>query len=100
MEKCRSCKAEILWVITQKGKRMPVDKEPTENGNLELHDQGQYRPPLAIVHSVKAPGVLRYISHFATCPQSKQHRKKDPPRGIVNPVLRGDPNDYGDGSPD
>jgi hypothetical protein len=86
MDKCRSCGAKVFWVITQKNKRMPVDPEPVENGNLEIHDQGQYRPPLAIYVSVKPPGVLRHISHFVTCPNAKAHRKKE--TRIANPVLR------------
>jgi len=76
MERCNSCKAEIRWVMTEKGKRMPIDPKPAPNGNLQLVDQGKYLPPLAIVHSVRAPNVEYYASHFMTCPNAAKHRKR------------------------
>lgn len=45
---CRSCGAPILWCITAKGKKMPVDV-PTDDGPT--------------------------TSHFATCPEANQWRK-------------------------
>lgn len=39
MATCKSCGAEIFWAVTQKGKRMPVDTEPREDGNLEIVEQ-------------------------------------------------------------
>lgn len=47
---CRSCGEVILWCVTAKGKKMPVDV-PDEPG---------------------APTT----SHFATCPEAGQWRKK------------------------
>jgi len=43
-EKCRSCRALVTWVKTEKGKWMPVDPDGT--------------------------------SHFATCPNANDWRKK------------------------
>jgi hypothetical protein len=46
---CRSCGAPILWCITVKGKKMPVDVPAVEGEPT--------------------------TSHFATCPQAGEWRK-------------------------
>jgi len=46
--KCRSCGKEIYWVKTESGKNMPVE----------------------IVNDVE------FVSHFSTCPQGNDWRKK------------------------
>ncbi len=33
---CRSCGAPVYWTETEKGKRMPVDREPGDDGNIVL----------------------------------------------------------------
>jgi hypothetical protein len=77
---CRSCGAEIVWAITGSGKRMPVDADPTPDGNLILTDD----PPHAVMlvqgqDSLFAAGAggdsPRYTSHFATCEFADQHRR-------------------------
>lgn len=79
-EKCRSCGAAVAWVITApKGKRMPIDPEPVADGNiiLQLGAVNSQVPPLATTLAKGASTELpRYKSHFATCPNAKQHRKK------------------------
>lgn len=54
--KCRSCRADIIWLATASGKFMPVDVG-TNNSELVFD---------AKVHT----------SHFATCPDAAKHRKK------------------------
>lgn len=68
MSACRSCGAEIIWVVAAaSGKRMPIDAEPVAGGNLVLNgDQVVY---------VEPTDAARYISHFVTCPQSAEWRK-------------------------
>lgn len=71
---CSSCGAHIIWALTEKGKRMPVDAVPTRNGNIVLEDDG--RSVKAVVRDAMLPGVQAlYISHFATCPNAARHRK-------------------------
>jgi len=67
---CRTCNAPILWAVTEKGKRMPLDAEPTPGGNLIVVD-GIARVPRI---DDEVP-FLQYLSHFTTCPQASQHRK-------------------------
>lgn len=58
--KCSSCGAAVYWIVTARGKKMPVD--PAVPG-------GQVPSPL----KDGAPG--RGVSHFATCPHADQHRR-------------------------
>lgn len=46
---CRSCGAQVLWCVTRKGKKMPVD--------------------------IPASPEEATTSHFATCPEADQWRK-------------------------
>lgn len=76
---CRSCRAEILWALTPLGKRMPVDAQPSETGNVHLDHAKS--PPTARVLSTMDLDRLpadtpRYTSHFATCPDHEWHRRK------------------------
>jgi hypothetical protein len=34
MAGCRSCGAPIRWVVTEKGKRIPLDRDPQPDGNI------------------------------------------------------------------
>lgn len=62
---CRSCGAPIEWAVTTKGKRIPLDPGTFPDGNIDLVDG------VALVYM--ATGGRR--SHFASCPNSAQHRK-------------------------
>ena len=73
MSRCRSCLGEITWARTESGKRIPLDAEPVDDGNVELTMQG-----VAVVHGQPPmfdPGPM-YVSHFATCPNANEHRSK------------------------
>jgi hypothetical protein len=78
MSSCRSCHARIRWAMTPQGKRIPVDAEPVENGNLALHVDVS----LDLVAVPVAPGQTfigddgkRYVAHFATCDDPARWRK-------------------------
>jgi hypothetical protein len=74
MSACRSCGAPIRWALTTNGRRIPLDPDPVEGGNLALADQGT--TPIAYYvdpEDEPVPGPL-YVSHFATCPNAAQHR--------------------------
>ena len=68
--KCSSCNAEILWVKSSQGKRMPLDAKPEKRIMLVHHvnvEKGDYN---------EGRVIDTYLSHFATCPDSaEQHRK-------------------------
>jgi hypothetical protein len=87
---CASCKAPIVWAVTEHGKRMPVDAEPTITGNIVLSHRRAGEPPIALHQPMNAlerlaaahdcsphDGPLRlFTSHFATCPYADQHRRE------------------------
>jgi hypothetical protein len=84
MASCRSCKAEIRWAFTEQGKRMPLDVDPREDGNLIVVGRREGEDgAVPIVRSLKKgegdltlfEPPLRYVSHFATCPDAAQHRR-------------------------
>lgn len=72
--RCRSCRKPVLWAITQKGARIPVDPEPVPNGNIELRDDGNGEIRSTTVKP--DPSVRKYVAHFATCPNANNHRRK------------------------
>ena len=69
MSNCRTCGAPILWAVTGQGKRMPldVDRRPV------LVVEGELDDGTAIVSQQAG-----YTSHFATCPQADDWRRKKP----------------------
>ena len=82
--RCRSCGAPVIWTVTEKtGKTMPVDAQPVENGNIRLEERGQTTnqgttAPTAI-YDITDPlfgDGARYVSHFSTCPESKEWRRQ------------------------
>jgi hypothetical protein len=89
---CRSCKADIVWVKTPKGKNMPIDATPVPDGRWML-EEGDDRNPNA-VHASNTHGALegdmaRYQSHFDSCPNTSRHSKSKeqpshPQRGAPN----------------
>lgn len=55
--RCRSCRARIIWFETPRGKKMPVDADTVEADDDELD-------------------LSRHQSHFASCPNAGQHRRR------------------------
>lgn len=74
MTRCRSCGAEIHWVRTVTGATMPIDALPAKDGNVlvdtETGEATVLGRPEDYAH------LVRYKSHFATCPQAKTWRRK------------------------
>ncbi|HEY1309247.1 MAG TPA: hypothetical protein VGF24_37165 [Vicinamibacterales bacterium] len=73
---CKSCGAEIVWAKTIKGRPIPLDRAPSQRGNVVLSDEGTalvYNSPGAI--APRYQDSPRYLSHFATCPDADEHRK-------------------------
>jgi hypothetical protein len=78
---CRSCKAPIVWAITAaKGARMPLDPDPVDDGNVwVVRWKPDGTPIVAVALHADAVPILareRFVSHFTTCPDSKEWRKK------------------------
>jgi hypothetical protein len=61
--RCRSCRAEIVWVKTRAAKLMPLDAKPEKRWVLGEGDQS-------------ARLVDTYVSHYASCPDAETWRKR------------------------
>jgi len=75
---CSSCGASMRWVATLQGRPMPLDPEPCADGNVMIDQDGR-----AVVLGKARAGEVRaggqtplYKSHFATCAQAGQHRRR------------------------
>jgi len=92
--RCRSCGAPIWFGLTAKGKRMPIDLAPVEDGNVvvdrleQAMDQlaganesgpGQALPQIRVLArgEVVDADVPRYTSHFVSCPRAERHRRDE-----------------------
>jgi hypothetical protein len=72
MPKCKSCKAEIVWVkMRQSGKSMPCDPQKITIVNVMAKSNGDHGDDELIGLGL----VSGFVSHFATCPHAEQHRK-------------------------
>lgn len=77
---CGSCGHPVIWTVTHNGKRMPVDAEPVEGGNVRLRGEADGERVIAEYPGKEAPSLFgddreRYVSHFATCPQAQSWRR-------------------------
>lgn len=78
--KCRTCGAPVRWVhVDESKKRMPIDPDASPKGNVYVV-RWDDRTPVVRVVSAENPAppeaVLLYTSHFATCPNADDWRKK------------------------
>jgi hypothetical protein len=69
---CKSCGAEVLWARTRKGRRMPLDAEPSPDGNIRLADGVAE----VVGEDQRGGNEDLFLSHFVTCPQAAQHRSR------------------------
>ena len=68
----------MIWCLTEQGRKMPIDPDPVEGGNvIKLWidpDGNKVIRVLGKGETTETPRK-RYVSHFATCPDSDQHRR-------------------------
>ena len=75
---CRSCGAPIRWGVTEKGQRIPLDPDAVPNGNVVVTAWAEGNPQIRVFAPGDVPHgePLRYFSHFVTCPQAGEWRRK------------------------
>lgn len=76
--KCKRCPARIVWAVSEStGRRMPVDADPSPNGNVQLVEGD---PPRARVlsaderNTIAAQDEPLHLNHFVTCPEAGAFR--------------------------
>lgn len=79
MTACASCGAQIFWAISVNGSRMPIDADPTPEGNvivMQSRSNPENKKCVVLSRDAERPKDRRlFTSHFSTCPNAKQHRK-------------------------
>lgn len=71
---CGDCDGTIMWIVTEKTRTMmPLDLDPTDNGNVAIvRPRSDLRLFARVYGNGKMPaGVIRYTAHQATCPGKK-----------------------------
>lgn len=76
MSDCVSCGAALRWGVTGTGKRMPVDAQPSVDGNLVLDRGAIYVLAGERLVAWRAENRPLYTSHFVTCPHAAVHRSQ------------------------
>jgi len=89
MTTCSGCRAEILWIKTApNGKSMPVDREKrqawvtdspvtsTKRVTLVDHDGTTSTGYRTDSWALGARMIVGYQSHFASCPERAQFRRR------------------------
>lgn len=66
-EVCKSCGAAIVWAKTSMGKLAPYERDDAN---------GKWAVVAGIARLLEPTDVERFTSHFATCPQAAQWRKR------------------------
>ena len=69
MSKCRTCKAPILWVTMESGKKNPLDPKAVKGGNIQTLLDRETGETTAWVVTADA-AVYAHVSHFTTCPDA------------------------------
>jgi hypothetical protein len=97
-ETCRACPAELVFVLTPKGKREPLERDakPWSVWDELLDNEGAPLTALRLVALVngqpqslglkaarelgfdveKHPSTLVHVAHFATCPERDRFRRR------------------------
>ncbi len=70
MSYCRGCKAEIIWVVTKKGKHTPIDAKPERRYIIRQTIKNDRGNDVPLVELEKT-----YMPHHATCPMVDRFRK-------------------------
>lgn len=76
-DRCRTCDAPIIWATSESTlKAMPVDAEPSPAGSVQLIPREGRTPLARVIPARDRFAKTLHTSHFATCPQASQHRKR------------------------
>lgn len=65
---CKECGAKLIWARTKSGAAMPLNFAVVAGVQPNIVLQGN------VAHVVN-PGNGTHVSHWATCPKSKEFRK-------------------------
>jgi hypothetical protein len=79
--KCQSCDAPIFFKMTPNGNYMPLNPDPSPDGNVHLTKRGAVVLTAAAIELNMHSGALLYVAHFVTCPKAAQWRSRGVKKG-------------------
>lgn len=76
--RCRSCGRPVRWATMPTGKLNPLDADPDPTGNIAAHldARGDLHARVLKAGEEPEPHERRGVSHFSSCPQADQHRRR------------------------
>ncbi|MBM9506731.1 hypothetical protein [Actinacidiphila acididurans] len=79
--RCWRCQREVLWTVTETGRRLAVDPQPSQEGNTAVFRDGAgtYRSRRPTEELPAAPWERMYVPHVATCPKHAEEAPATPP---------------------
>lgn len=70
---CRFCGSEVVWAVTDHGRRMPVDRMPATDGAwvLWFYEEEEPEPQQRVSWARSLDGYdgPRWLAHWGTCPE-------------------------------
>jgi hypothetical protein len=73
---CGDCGQPVRWVITERGRRIEIDPDPADDGNVvPIVVDGHTRARILTGDDLPAEGPA-YRRHASTCPESVEARKR------------------------
>lgn len=88
LARCGDCGGDVLWTITDAGRRLAVNPDPDDAGNTAAYRDGTgtWRSRRPNDELPIAPWERLYMPHVATCPARRPAELPDMPRclGIIN----------------
>src|SRR4051812_17270841 len=80
MTLCKRCGADIVWALTFRGKSMPLDLEPREDGNVATWRDvsGKLRARVVTRDNPIEPFERPAMPHMATCPGVEPKPRPEP----------------------
>lgn len=71
------CTADVRWVLTEGGRRMPIDPDPHPDGTVVRRVDGQGRIRAHVLTGVELPAQEpAWRPHWTTCPASAEFRRR------------------------
>lgn len=70
---CKGCGEPVIWTVTDRGARAPMDAEPSSEGTFSLREEGS---DVIATYVRKGSHPELHTSHFATCADAASFRRK------------------------
>ena len=76
MSRCRGCGQEIVWAVTKRERKVPLDPEPDPiHGTIYLDGERAFFLRGGTLEFARKNGEPLYVAHFVTCPKAKAFRR-------------------------